>query len=366
MSTAIGTRPSTLESPESELDLSSEEALAIYLFTGQGNGEVKSLESFTGSNGYDGFSIIEFEDVTKVKISDISENEKRGSVLQPAIVLNEALAYNEFKKTHPVIESISRVSIGHSLGEYASLYSGGFISLDNIIRTAHTRGNATDNIGRKKDEDKQGMWVTIGESDTIQKLIDADEQGDLPDGLYIANFNTRGQVVLSGFQSSMASLKESELIEGVKIKDLRGINRAFHTPLMFGASARLSDLVTEDEFRYPEGDVPRVYSPTLEKVINNPNLACQCAVSGLKEQVKFLQTVQTIIGELGGSAIRKVGVFEFGPTGTLNGLFRSVIQDFEPITNTSGHNMEFYYAFMSKKGDAKSEETRQVVRAIST
>ncbi len=132
---------------------------------------------------------------------------------------------------------------GHSVGEFTAAALSGVLSDEDALSLVALRGRA---MAEASAETPTGMSAVLGaEEDT---LVSALEEA----GLFAANFNGAGQVVIAGEKGALASFQENPPA-GVRVIPLQ-VAGAFHTRYMQSAVSTLSDAASQiliHEANYP-------------------------------------------------------------------------------------------------------------------
>jgi [acyl-carrier-protein] S-malonyltransferase len=132
---------------------------------------------------------------------------------------------------------------GHSVGEFTAAALSGVLSDEDALSLVALRGRA---MAEASAETPTSMSAVLGaEEDT---LVPALEEA----GLFAANFNGAGQVVIAGEKGALASFHENPPA-GVRVIPLQ-VAGAFHTRYMRSAVATLSDAASQvsiQEANYP-------------------------------------------------------------------------------------------------------------------
>jgi [acyl-carrier-protein] S-malonyltransferase len=198
------------------------------------------------------------------------------------------------------------VALGHSLGEYSALVATGHLSFADALRVVERRGKAMWACG----EQQAGtMAAVLGMDDAAVDEVCRDVGGVWP-----ANYNAPGQVVISGEPESVARAAEVAKERGAKRVLPLQVSGAFHSPLVAGAADDLAGVLqtvavgpaahgrffSTTEVRYPEVDEIR---GVLVRQLTSP--------------VRFSQSIVT----LAGGVTRGI---EVGPGGVLAGLVKRV------------------------------------------
>ncbi|MFH1834159.1 MAG: ACP S-malonyltransferase [bacterium] len=206
------------------------------------------------------------------------------------------------------------VAAGHSLGEYSALVATGHLDFADALRVVEQRGRAMLACG----EERGGaMAAIIGLEEDVAEEICA----SLAD-VWLANYNSPGQIVISGSVESVAAAARLAEDRGAKRVLSLPVSGAFHTPYMAGAAEALAAALAQVEFR-PAGGKGRFYSTTEMRYPAVGELA-DVMTRQLMSPVKFAQS----LGELlQGPGAPEHGL-EVGPGNVLTGLVRRIARDF--------------------------------------
>ena len=116
------------------------------------------------------------------------------------------------------------VAIGHSLGEFSALVATGAVGFIDALRLVRRRGQE---MLRAADANPGGMAAIIGLDDAVVEALCAEQ-----DGVWPANFNSPGQVVVSGRKAALDELAEKAKAAGAKRVIPLAVSGAFHSPLV--------------------------------------------------------------------------------------------------------------------------------------
>ena len=224
----------------------------------------------------------------------------------------------------------AEVSSGLSLGEYAALINSGAITFEEGVKLVQKRGQYMQELV------PEGEWLMAAimgmQEEQVKEVCQKVTKGFVAP----ANFNTTGQIVISGEKEAVEQAEEiAKELGAKKVRELKTAG-PFHTEKLNKASEALKkelDQVTIHEFKTPviknldgmvyrkEDDVKEI----LAKHIVNP--------------VKFSTSLQTMI-DMG------VDTFvEIGPGKTLSGFVKRLDTEKE-ITIFNINNVETYEAFL--------------------
>lgn len=151
---------------------------------------------------------------------------------QPAIVTTSIAALAAVREALPGLP-LPECGAGHSLGEYSALVAAGALGFEDAVRLVHLRGQAMQDavpagVG--------GMAAIIGgDTAAVVALCQDAAQGEV---VSPANFNTPGQIVISGHKSAV---ERAAALAGVrKLKaTMLNVSAPFHCALMAPAAARM-------------------------------------------------------------------------------------------------------------------------------
>ena len=157
---------------------------------------------------------------------------------QPAILTASIAALSALYAAQPELTAPS-FAAGHSLGEYSALVAAGALAFGDAVRIVHLRGRAM----QQAVPEGQGAMAAImgGEAEQVSALCAQAAGGEV---LSPANFNSPGQIVISG--SATAVARAVELAAGMKLKAIPlKVSAPFHSALMAPA-ARAVDAALAD------------------------------------------------------------------------------------------------------------------------
>ncbi len=156
---------------------------------------------------------------------------------QPCILTVSIAAYEALKEICDVRPS---AAAGHSLGEYAALYISGVVDLKTVMLLIAKRAELMNNAALKS---SGAMAAVLGlDNETVIKLTN-----DMKD-VYVANFNSPGQVVITGNKDEITKNTEKFKEAGAKKVIPLAVSGAFHSPLMKSAGCEFVDFIKNFQF----------------------------------------------------------------------------------------------------------------------
>lgn len=287
--------------------------MKAYVFPGQGaqfSGMGRDLyekysmarEMFSEANSILGF------DITSLMFNGSDDDLKQTKVTQPAIFLHSvilaAVMGDSFRP---------EMVAGHSLGEFSALVANKTLSFADGLQLVSKRAMAMQKACEAR---PSTMAAILGVEDNIvEEVCSSVDEIVVP-----ANYNSPGQIVISGsiegIDAAIEMLKEKGAKRALKL----AVGGAFHSPLMEPAKQELEQAIESTPFSKPVCPVFQNVdaSPSVDPIIIKANLARQ-----LISPVRWTQTVHNMIAA-GASSFTEVG-----PGAVLQGLIRKADKDIE-------------------------------------
>jgi [acyl-carrier-protein] S-malonyltransferase len=196
--------------------------------------------------------------------------------------------------------------VGHSVGEFTALAAANSLGIAESIGLVRERGLAMDEAAR---ESNGSMAAILGLEDDVVEDLCAHIEGVWP-----ANYNCPGQIVVSGTQAAVdelcAKAEDAGARRAVKLK----VSGAFHSPLVARAADRLRPALERVRFRDPVAP----FMSTVTAKIEPAQRMAALLVEQLTAPVKFTQAARGLIDQ-------GVKVFvEVGPGNVLSGLLKRI------------------------------------------
>jgi [acyl-carrier-protein] S-malonyltransferase len=133
---------------------------------------------------------------------------------------------------------------GHSLGEFSALVAAGALTFADGLRLVAQRAEA---MQKACEINPSTMAAVLGLDDAVVEQVCA----TVDDVVVAANYNTPGQLVISGsrrgIEIACAKLKEAGAKRALPLQ----VGGAFHSPLMEPARAELAAAIENTPFRAP-------------------------------------------------------------------------------------------------------------------
>jgi [acyl-carrier-protein] S-malonyltransferase len=196
--------------------------------------------------------------------------------------------------------------VGHSVGEFTALAAASSLDVAESIALVRERGLAMDEAAR---ESNGSMAAILGLDDPIVEDLCAEIEGVWP-----ANYNCPGQIVVSGTQAAVDELCARAEAAGARRTVKLKVSGAFHSPLVARAADRLRPALDRVRFRDPVAP----FMSTVTAKIEPAHRMATLLVEQLTAPVKFTQAARGLIEE--GARV----FVEVGPSNVLSGLLKRI------------------------------------------
>jgi len=280
-----------------------------FVFPGQGSQYVGMLKDIhekfdlvknliNNSNQILGF------DISKIMFEGPVDSLKLTDITQPAIFIHSSAILGLFNKIKP------DMAAGHSLGEYSALVAANAIDFEQGLKLVRLRGQAMLEAGINQ----QGtMAAIVGLSnETVTKIC---EEASFEGIVQCANFNSPGQIVISGSVNGVRKAVELAKLNKAKLAKELIVSGAFHSPLMESAKEKLLENLNEIEFKNAE--FPVYANVTARPVLQNNEIK-ELLFQQLTSPVRWEETIRNMIND-GAKTF-----YEIGPGKVLQGLIKRI------------------------------------------
>lgn len=281
-----------------------------YIFPGQGSQYVgmgkdwydsrpEAKKMFDRANEILGF------DIAKICFEGPEDDLRQTAVTQPAIFLHSAVAFSliENKEFNAVA--------GHSLGEYSALFAAGALDFEHALMLVGLRGKLMQDAGNAR---PGTMAAVIGLDE--KKVDEACGEACAEGIVQPANYNSPGQVVISGDVDAVRKAMEIAKQKGAKIVKELVVSGAFHSPLMEAAKEELKKAI--DAAPINNASVP-VYANVTAKPVTSSDGIRNALIMQLTNPVRWQESVA------GMSADGVSRFVEIGPGRILQGLVKRTV-----------------------------------------
>src|SRR5262245_49823649 len=204
--------------------------------------------------------------------------------------------------------------IGHSVGEFAALAAADAIELEDAIALVRERGLAMADAARQH---PGTMAAILGLADEVVEALCRKISGVWP-----ANYNCPGQVVVSGGNAAVDQFLAEAEREGARRTVKLKVSGAFHSPLVARAADRLKPAI--DRVRLSEPASP--FMSTVTARVESAQRIKPLLVDQLTAPVKFTQSASELVRE----GVRTF--VEVGPGNVLSGLVKRIDRSVQAVS----------------------------------
>ena len=236
---------------------------------------------------------------------------------QPALLAHGAAVW---AATRERVASRVRAAAGHSLGEFTAYQAAGSLSLPDALRLVRRRGELMYESGVRR---PGAMAALLGDLKEPVESICAKATAEA--GLVSpANYNSPGQVVISGEEAgverAMALAKEAGAKRAIRLN----VSGAFHSALMETALDGLSQAVNSASFTNPKFPV---YANVNAEPVTLADRARQLLLQQLTRPVRWTEEITAMAERLPDALY-----VEMGPGSVLSGLVKKIAPSLKTMT----------------------------------
>jgi len=292
--------------------------MRAFVFPGQGSqysGMAKDFSVYESAKGvFERARKVLGFDITEIMDGD-EETLKLTENAQPAIFVTSYIAFLELEKRNILPDVVA----GHSLGEYTALAASGVYDFETGLYLVRKRGEY---MSKALEPGKGTMAAVIGlDLDVIEEVVRS------IDGVFIANYNSQDQVVISGLKEGVELAMERLKEKGAKRVVELMVSSPFHTPFLEYARKKMEEEVAGLKFNKPRW--PIVMNVTARPT-QDPEEIKENLIAQITGSVLWKQSVDTL---------KSMGVkecVEVGPKTVLKNLCKRMEMEAKHFTEVIG------------------------------
>ena len=285
--------------------------MTAYVFPGQGAqfvGMGKDLYEksdsakmlFEKANDILGFRI------TDLMFAGTDEDLRQTRVTQPAIFLHSVILASSLGEAFK-----PDMVAGHSLGEFSALVANRVLSFEDGLRLVYSRAQA---MQKACEKEPSAMAAILGLDDQkVEEICKAIDEVVVP-----ANYNSPGQVVISGSLKGIETACEKLKAGGARRALPLKVGGAFHSPLMEPARVELAEAINSTVFHQP---ICPIYQNATAEMVTDPLKIKENLIAQLTAPVLWTQLIQRMIAD------GATHFIEVGPGNVLQGLISKIGKD---------------------------------------
>lgn len=282
--------------------------MTAYIFPGQG-----AQFMGMGKDIYDKFEIAKelFDSadkilnysITEIMFNGTEDDLRQTKVTQPAIFLHSVILAKVLGENfNPDMVA------GHSLGEFSALVANRTLSFEDGLRLVYARAMA---MQKACEAEPSAMAAILGLNDGIVE----ETLSKIAEIIVPANYNSPGQLVISGsikgVEIACEMLKEAGAKRALPLK----VGGAFHSPLMEPARVELAAAINRTTFHKP---ICPIYQNVNAMAVSDPEEIKKNLILQLTSPVRWSQSVMNMINDGAKTFI------EVGPGNVLQGLVKKI------------------------------------------
>jgi len=237
---------------------------------------------------------------------------------QPAILTASIAALRALQAERPDLPAATAVA-GHSLGEYSALVAAGSLTFADAVRLTRARGEV---MARAGEQHPGSMAAILRLEDAQVAALCTQAAAESGDVVQVANYNSPGQVVISGGPAGVAAATVLAKAAGGRVMPL-AVSIAAHSALMRPAVAAFAAHVAATPFAVPR--IPVIGNVQAQPLATVAEIRAEL-VAQLTSSVRWTASIAAMI---------EAGVTRFveiGPGAVLAGLVKRIAPNVETAT----------------------------------
>lgn len=286
---------------------------------------------------YDNFKLAKdtFEEASETIKLDLKKLCFEGSVEDLALTENTqpcllTVSIATWRVLNSQMGAKGKIAAGHSIGEYGALVAAGSIGFGDAVKAVRIRGQAMQSavpVGQG------GMVAVMGLTEKqVGELCDYVEKNSGHKPLSPANFNSPGQIVISGNQKAcewLKTLKAEQVWPSnpprLKLIPLT-VSAPFHCDMMKPAQDRMKTVLSEISFK--DAQIPVIQNLTA-KIHTKASELRDHLIQQVSGPVRWMQSMDTLKAE----GVKQC--LELGTGKVLQGLLKKIDSEFFTVFNTN-------------------------------
>jgi [acyl-carrier-protein] S-malonyltransferase len=253
-------------------------------------------------------------DILKIMFEGTEQDLMQTKVTQPAIFIHSVTLANILSDNFK-----PDMVAGHSLGEFSALVAAKSMTYEDGLKLVFARAMA---MQKACEMHPSTMAAVIGlDESTVEEVL-----SNITDEIVVpANYNTIGQIVISGSMKGIELALEKLKAAGAKRVLPLKVGGAFHSPLMEPARLELETAIDKTPFHTP---ICPIYQNVSALPSTDPMQIKQNLIKQLTSPVRWTQTIKNMINDGAREFI------EVGPGNVLQGLIKKISSDINAYSAT--------------------------------
>jgi [acyl-carrier-protein] S-malonyltransferase len=282
-----------------------------FVFPGQGSQSVGMMAGF-GDSAIIKATFVEASDLLHIDLWKMAtdgpaEDMAQTVNTQPLMLTAGIAAWRAWRAQNGLMPSFFA---GHSLGEYSALVAAEVIAFSDAVPLVRFRAEA---MQEAVPAGQGGIAAILGLDDDVVKAVCAEAaQGEIAE---LANYNTPGQLVISGTRTAIERALEIAKAKGAKRAMMLPMSVPAHSSLMRPAADRLQARLAAVTFKTPVAPVVQNFDVAS---FSEPVAIKDALIRQLSGPVRWIETIKF----LADSGVKHV--VECGPGRVLVGLNKRI------------------------------------------
>ena len=279
------------------------------VFPGQGSQSLNMLGALAQTNPIIKATFADASDALGLDLWALCQNGPESELnrtenTQPALLTASVAVYSLWSKRSG---NVPAIMAGHSLGEYSAYVCAGAMQLQDAVRLVRLRGQLMQNAV----PDGVGAMAAIlnGEDELITRICAQVAENEI---VAPANFNSPGQVVISGHKTAVERALLALKAAGVKRAIVLPVSVPSHCALMRTIEPVFADALAKTPIQTPAIPVVANVNATAH---TDPTRIRECLLEQLWSPVRWVDSVR---------ALHAHRIGEFGPGRVLSGLIKRI------------------------------------------
>lgn len=223
---------------------------------------------------------------------------------QPAMLTTDIACFEILKQK----KIFPQVVAGHSLGEFSALIAAQALDFNDAVKLVRKRGQLSQKVG----QEKNGQMAAIIGLDR-ERILEICEQTQKEGIVEPANYNSPGQIVISGEKKAVEAALELASQNGAKRIVVLPVSAPFHCSLMKAVLEEFSQEIKGTKFNHPQIPVVSNYAAGYAE---SASMIKGNLIKQLYSPVRWEESISLMIND-------DVDTFiEVGPGRVLSGLIK--------------------------------------------
>lgn len=296
--------------------------LTAFLFPGQGSQMVGMGQDFALKYSVARDTFAEADELLGIRLSTLcfeGPEEALNDTIntQPAIFV-VSLAILRVLQSEGWAASPSFLA-GHSLGEYSALVASGALTFADGLRLVRERGRLMKEAGERS---PGGMAAVLKVDDPIIADICRRASQETGKIVQVANYNSPGQVVISGDNAALEAAMEMAQTAGARRVVRLAVSIAAHSPLMTVIAEEYRQAVQVTPIQLPR--VPVVANVTARPLDTVDDIREEM-IAQLTSSVRWVDSIEYMTTQ------GVTNFVEIGPKDVLTGLVGRIAKDIKAV-----------------------------------